>query len=92
MAPFAFRVTARDGETRARAGVLHTPHGAVETPVFMPVGTRGTVKGLAPRELSAAGAQIILANAYHLSLRPGAEQLAALGGLHRFMGWSGPLL
>jgi queuine tRNA-ribosyltransferase len=72
--------------------VLQTPHGAVETPVFMPVGTRGTVKGLAPRELSAAGAQIILANAYHLSLRPGAEQLAALGGLHRFMGWSGPLL
>ena len=72
--------------------MLQTPHGMVETPVFMPVGTRGTVKGLAPRDLSAAGAQIILANAYHLSLRPGAERLAALGGLHRFMGWSGPLL
>jgi queuine tRNA-ribosyltransferase len=92
MPPFAFRVTARDGATRARAGVLQTPHGPVQTPLFMPVGTRGTVKGLAPRDLNEAGAQIILANAYHLSLRPGAEQLAAFGGLHRFMGWSGPLL
>jgi len=90
--PFAFRIAARDAGTRARAGVLQTPHGLVETPLFMPVGTRGTVKGLAPRDLSEAGAQIILANAYHLSLRPGAEQLAAFGGLHRFMGWSGPLL
>jgi queuine tRNA-ribosyltransferase len=92
MPPFAFRVTARDGATRARAGVLQTPHGPVQTPLFMPVGTRGTVKGLAPRDLSEAGAQIILANAYHLSLRPGAEQLAAFGGLHQFMGWSGPIL
>jgi queuine tRNA-ribosyltransferase len=89
---FAFCVTARDSATRARAGVLQTPHGLVQTPLFMPVGTRGTVKGLAPRDLSAAGAQIVLANAYHLSLRPGAEQVAALGGLHQFMGWSGPLL
>lgn len=92
MPPFAFRVTARDGATRARAGVLQTPHGPVQTPLFMPVGTRGTVKGLAPRDLNEAGAQIVLANAYHLSLRPGAEQLAAFGGLHRFMGWSGPIL
>jgi queuine tRNA-ribosyltransferase len=92
MPPFAFRVTARDGATRARAGVLQTPHGPVQTPLFMPVGTRGTVKGLAPRDLNEAGAQIVLANAYHLSLRPGAEQLAAFGGLHQFMGWSGPLL
>jgi queuine tRNA-ribosyltransferase len=92
MPPFAFRVTARDGATRARAGVLQTPHGTVQTPLFMPVGTRGTVKGLAPRDLNEAGAQIILANAYHLSLRPGAEQLAAFGGLHQFMGWSGPIL
>jgi queuine tRNA-ribosyltransferase len=92
MPPFAFRVTARDGATRARAGVLQTPHGPVQTPLFMPVGTRGTVKGLAPRDLNEAGAQIVLANAYHLSLRPGAEQLAAFGGLHQFMGWSGPIL
>lgn len=92
MPPFAFRVTARDGATRARAGVLQTPHGPVQTPLFMPVGTRGTVKGLPPRDLNEAGAQIVLANAYHLSLRPGAEQLAAFGGLHQFMGWSGPLL
>lgn len=90
--PFQFRVTARDAGTRARAGVVWTPHGPVQTPVFMPVGTRGTVKGLAPRDLSEAGAQIILANAYHLSLRPGAEALAAFGGLHQFMSWSGPIL
>ncbi|MGI8916214.1 MAG: tRNA guanosine(34) transglycosylase Tgt [Chloroflexota bacterium] len=92
MTAFAFHVTARDSTTRARAGVMRTPHGLVQTPLFMPVGTRGSVKGLSPRDLSAAGAQIVLANAYHLSLRPGAEQLAAFGGLHRFMGWSGPLL
>jgi queuine tRNA-ribosyltransferase len=76
----------------ARAGRLTTPHGVVETPVFMPVGTRGAVKSLSPDELREAGAQIVLGNTYHLSLRPGAELIRELGGLHRFMGWEGALL
>jgi queuine tRNA-ribosyltransferase len=76
----------------ARWGTLHTAHGVVETPVFMPVGTQATVKALAPDDLRDLGAQIILANTYHLYLRPGAETVAALGGLHRFMRWDGPLL
>jgi len=76
----------------ARCGVLHTPHGDVPTPVFMPVGTRATVKGLTPDQLSAAGASIILGNTYHLALRPGGELIAELGGLHRFMHWDGPIL
>ena len=77
---------------RARLGVLATPHGTVDTPQFMPVGTQATVKSLTPGDLRAAGAQIILANTYHLSLRPGHERIARLGGLHRFMGWDGPIL
>jgi queuine tRNA-ribosyltransferase len=77
---------------RARLGTLTTPHGAIETPQFMPVGTQATVKALSPRDLRAAGVQIILANTYHLSLRPGHERIARLGGLHRFMGWDGPIL
>ena len=77
---------------RARAGLLHTPHGDVETPVFMPVGTQATVKTLAPWEVRAAGASIILGNAYHLLLRPGPELVREAGGLHRFMGWDGPIL
>jgi len=77
---------------KARAGVLHTPHGQAPTPVFMPVGTAGTVKGVTPEQLSAAGARMILANTYHLMLRPGAETVAELGGLHRLMGWDGPIL
>ncbi|HET9808842.1 MAG TPA: tRNA guanosine(34) transglycosylase Tgt [Candidatus Limnocylindria bacterium] len=76
----------------ARRGELETPHGIVETPAFMAVGTLATVKSLDPRELREAGAQMILANAYHLHLRPGDELLARLGGLHRFMGWDGPIL
>ncbi len=92
MAAFGFQVLARDAGSKARTGVLSTPHGEVLTPLFMPVGTQATVKGIDTRTLSALGAQIVLANAYHLSLRPGAEELAAMGGLHRFMGWSGPLL
>jgi queuine tRNA-ribosyltransferase len=76
----------------ARNGRLHTPHGEVETPVFMPVGTAGTVKGITPDQLGSAGAQMILANTYHLMLRPGAETVAKLGGLHALMGWNGPIL
>jgi queuine tRNA-ribosyltransferase len=77
---------------RARLGMLTTPHGRIDTPQFMAVGTQATVKGLTPGDLLAAGAQIILANAYHLSLRPGHERIARLGGLHRFMSWDGPIL
>lgn len=76
----------------ARAGLLATPHGTVETPVFMPVGTQATVKGLTPQMVRDAGAQIILGNTYHLALRPGDELIAGLGGLHRFMGWDRPIL
>ncbi|MCA9877526.1 MAG: tRNA-guanine transglycosylase, partial [Thermomicrobiales bacterium] len=78
-----------DGPRRAR---LITGHGAVETPAFMPVGTQASVKTLLPAEVRETGAQIILANTYHLMLRPGLETLQAAGGLHRFMGWSGPIL
>jgi queuine tRNA-ribosyltransferase len=76
----------------ARLGRLTTPHGAVDTPAFMPVGTLGAVKGVTPQELAAAGASILLANLYHLVLRPGVEAIERVGGLHRFTGWSGPLL
>ncbi len=87
-----FRILARDGATRARAGELVTAHGVVETPAFMPVGTAGSVKGLAPWELARLAPQMVLANTYHLWLRPGIDTVVALGGLHRFMGWSGPIL
>ena len=85
-----FEVTARDG--LARAGVLHTAHGDVRTPVFMPVGTKATVKSVDPDELHTLVAQVVLGNTYHLHLRPGEELIAELGGLHRFMGWDGPIL
>ncbi len=81
-----------DGSTQARLGRLETPHGTVETPMFMPVGTNATVKALDPDDLAEVGAQIILANTYHLYLRPGHERIARLGGLHRFMGWDRPIL
>ena len=81
-----------DGSTRARLGRLHLPHGVVETPQFMPVGTNATVKALHPDEVRAAGASIILANTYHLYLRPGHERIERLGGLNTFMGWDGPIL
>jgi len=87
---FAFEVEARDGA--ARVARLTTPHGEVETPCFMPVGTKATVKGVAPRELVELGARIVLANTYHLYLRPGTGIIAAHGGLHGFMGWDGPIL
>ncbi|MCL4459369.1 MAG: tRNA guanosine(34) transglycosylase Tgt [Chloroflexi bacterium] len=82
----------KGGQTTPRVGLIHTPHGDVPTPVFMPVGTHGTVKTLTPQELRGVGATIILSNAYHLYFRPGSELIAALGGLHRFMSWTGPIL
>ena len=85
-----FELVAADGA--ARRGRLRTAHGVVDTPAFMPVGTRGTVRGLGPDDLEAAGAQIVLANTYHLFLRPGHELVRELGGLHRFMAWPGPIL
>jgi queuine tRNA-ribosyltransferase len=85
-----FRVTAIDGA--ARAGVLETAHGPIETPVFMPVGTKATVKAMLPVELRDLGARVVLANAYHLYFRPGAERVAELGGVHAFSGWDGPIL
>src|SRR5262249_29792737 len=89
---FRFELLARDPRTAARRGRFHTLHGAVETPVFMPVGTRGSVKGLTPAQLGEGGASILLGNTYHLALRPGDECIAQLGGLHKFMGWERPLL
>ncbi len=90
--PFTYRIEAEDPTTHARAGVLTTPHGDVPTPIFMPVGTKATVKGIEPERLAALGAKIVLANTYHLALRPGEALIAELGGLHRFMGWEGPIL
>ncbi len=89
-ASFSFEVTARDG--LARVGAIATPRGAVRTPAFMPVGTGATVKAMFPEDVAAAGADILLANTYHLMLRPGAERIAKLGGLHRFMHWEKPIL
>ena len=87
---FRFELTHRDGA--ARAGVLHTPHGQVRTPAFMPVGTRAAVKAVSHRDLVDLGAEIVLANTYHLYLRPGDDLIARLGGLHRFMSWNRPIL
>jgi queuine tRNA-ribosyltransferase len=87
---FRFEPLATDGS--ARRGRLHTAHGTVETPAFMPVGTQATVKAMTPDMLRRAGTEIVLANTYHLMLRPGAERIARLGGLHRFMAWPGPIL
>ena len=88
--PFRFELGARDGA--ARLGRLHTAHGVVDTPTFMPVGTAATVKAMRPEDVAATGAQIVLGNTYHLMLRPGAERVGRLGGLHRFMNWPGPIL
>jgi len=87
---FEFVIDATSGA--ARVGSLNLPHGVVETPVFMPVGTQGTVRALSPNDLRSAGATLVLANTYHLHVRPGEEVVAKLGGLHRFMGWDRPLL
>src|ERR1043166_5848532 len=90
--PFSFQLEAEDPSTGARAGRFTTGHGEVLTPAFMPVGTTGSVKTLTPDELRAAGADILLANTYHLYLRPGVETVRRMGGLHRFMGWPGAIL
>jgi queuine tRNA-ribosyltransferase len=87
-----FFVQKKDATTRARLGRLTTVHGVIETPAFMPVGTQGTVKAMLPRDLKEMGCQILLGNTYHLYLRPGPETIRELGGLHRFMGWDGPIL
>ena len=90
MSGSCFELLARDG--KARRGRIHTAHGTVETPAFMPVGTAGTVKAMLPESVAATGAEILLGNTYHLMLRPGAERVAALGGLHKFMNWPRPIL
>src|SRR6185436_16830805 len=87
-----FELLKTDPHTRARLGRLKTPHGVVDTPVFMPVGTQASVKAMDPRELLESGTQIILGNTYHLFVRPGLEVIEAAGGLHRFMSWSLPIL
>ena len=91
-APFYFETIHQDSKTGARAGILHTPHGDIETPIYMPVGTQATVKGVFPRDLKEAGAQIILSNTYHLYMRPGDELVKNAGGIHKFMNWDRPVL
>lgn len=88
----SFDITARDPNTRARAGVIHTAHGDVETPAFMAVATQASVKALTPDDLEDIGLQLLIANTYHLALRPGADKVAKLGGLHAFMNWQRPLM
>jgi queuine tRNA-ribosyltransferase len=90
--PLRFEILDRSRTTGARTGIVHTPHGSFQTPAFMPVGTRGTVRGLLPSLVRDTGAQIILGNTYHLLLRPGPEVVQRLGGLQRFSGWGGPML
>src|SRR5215472_7626130 len=87
-----FEVLTKDAKTRARRGRLHTAHGAIETPVFMPVGTQATVKSMTPEQLRELNVEILLCNSYHLFLRPGHQTIAQLGGLHRFMAWDRPIL
>jgi queuine tRNA-ribosyltransferase len=91
-APLSYELIRQDSVTAARRGRVATLHGTFETPAFMPVGTQGTIKGVLPDHVLATGTQIILANTYHLMLRPGEKSVAELGGLHRFMGWEGPIL
>src|SRR5947208_3746980 len=87
-----FELLTKDPNTHARRGRLHTPHGVIETPIFMPVGTQATVKSMTPDQLHDLNVEILLCNSYHLLLRPGHETVARLGGLHRFMAWDGPIL
>jgi queuine tRNA-ribosyltransferase len=89
---FRFELLATDPATRARRGRLHTPHGVIETPIFMPVGTHGALKAMTTAQARETGAQILLANTYHLHLKPGEQLVAKAGGLHRFMGWDAPIL
>src|SRR5215813_872622 len=90
MTESCFTLIKKDG--KGRRVQVHTAHGAVNTPAFMPVGTAGTVKAMLPESVAATGAEILLGNTYHLMLRPGAERVASLGGLHKFMNWGGPIL
>ena len=90
--PIQFELIKRDSQSLARLGRLDLPHGSVQTPIFMPVGTYGTVKAMTPRDLEEAKAQIILGNTFHLWLRPGLDVIAKHGGLHRFMAWDKPIL
>lgn len=90
--PVTFKMVAKDARTHARRGVLTTPHGEIQTPIFMPVGTQATVKAMTPRELEEIGTQIMLSNTYHLHLRPGENLIREAGGLHRFMSWNKPIL
>lgn len=92
MEKFSYEVVKQDPKYGARAGILHTPHGDIETPIYMPVGTQATVKGMLPRDIKEAGAQIILSNTYHLYMRPGDEIVKKAGGLHKFMNWDRPIL
>src|SRR5690242_10505330 len=89
---FSFKIERGTRAKGARAGVLTTPHGTIETPAFAPVGTKGSVKGIQPRELEALGAQVVLANTYHLYLSPGEHIVQEAGGLAKFMGWAGPTI
>ena len=89
---FCFEILRRDSSTHARVGKLHTPHGVVDTPAYMPVGTHGAVRALTPDQVAGTGSQIVLANTYHLHLRPGEDLVREAGGLHRFMAWDGPIL
>jgi queuine tRNA-ribosyltransferase len=90
--PFSFELIKKDNHTKARLGKITTLHGDIDTPVFMPVGTQGSVKALRPEDLQTSGAQVLLGNTYHLYLRPGHETIRKLGGLHTFMNWPGPIL
>ena len=88
----SFTFLHQDEKTKARVGILHTAHGDIPTPVFMPVGTQGTVKAMAPDRLKAIGVKMLLGNSYHLHLRPGEDLIGEMGGLHRFMSWDGSIL
>jgi queuine tRNA-ribosyltransferase len=90
--PFSFAIHSRDTFSKGRLGILTTPHGTVQTPAFMAVGTRGSIKGVTPDQARACGCEMILGNTYHLLLRPGPETVAALGGLQKFSAWNGPML
>ena len=89
---FSFDITFQSPATKARLGILHTPHGSVETPAFIFCATKAAIKGLSPHQMKAAGTQFILSNTYHLMLSPGGETVRKMGGLHTFMGWKGPIL
>src|ERR1700761_5969078 len=88
----ALRIIARDPASRARAGILETSHGAIRTPAFIPLATRGAVRGLGPEEVAALGYDVVLGNTFHLFLSPGGELVESFGGLHRFMGWRGAII